>query len=302
MTLLDDIVSGASGTAAVSTLLRQLKVLASRTATDRLDAWVTSELTGYPDAMALPPYRGPFDVVALGHFVGSFQSEARNVQIAPSTFPADMREGSLFKLWLLAPVAELEQMASGDFVQLAWPPDAVRYYNYGVQQGTIQRVVREDMVLVSVVRPVPVHVFVGALDAVRTKILELALELEQVVPTAGQLDASADVRGQAAQIINTYNFNASSNVAINSSGISQTVHLPSSGDQAGLLRYLGAAGVEPERLVALQEALRLDEAEAGAGVKSRWTRVRSWFAAAATDVGTNAIGGSISAAATAFLG
>jgi hypothetical protein len=47
MTLLDDVISGASGQAPVAGSLRQGKVLASRTDADPLGGWIDHELAGY---------------------------------------------------------------------------------------------------------------------------------------------------------------------------------------------------------------------------------------------------------------
>ena len=190
-----------------------------------------------------------------------------------------------------------------DSVQLTWPADGVRYYNYGIQQGTISPIVQGGMVLAQVIRPVSAHVFVGVLDAVRNKVLDLALELEQAAPAAGQPDAPADTNSHAAQIINNYSFQGSSNVAIHSSDVTQTVQLPRPGDAKALLRYLGAAGVPPEGLIRLQEALQADQTDReGGGHTGRWERTRAWLSVAATDVGTGATGGAIGSAAAAFLG
>jgi hypothetical protein len=209
----------------------------------------------------------------------------------------------LFALWLKNPIAEIETWASQESINIAWPPDAVQYYNHGVRSGTIQRIMRDDMVLTGANRPVMASVFVGVIDAVRTRILELALEIEKVAPSAGQPGVPADVKGQAAQVVSNYNFYGTSNVAINSRDVTQTVQLPKVGDEEGLLRYLGAAGVHPENLVALRDALAADRSESEPGNQpNRWSRTRAWFARASTDVGTNAIGGAITAAGEAFLG
>jgi len=305
VTWLTEIIDAASGdSSTVPTLLRKLKVLAARTETGRLAEWVRHELEGYPDASNLPSYRGPFDTMVLGHFVGSFNTEAKNVPIPPMTFPEDMRAGALFTLRLGHSIAEIEDMAAHKTTQLAWPADAVAYYNYGAEHGHIHRVVRADMALVQAIRPISRQVFVGVLDAVRTRALDLALELEQVAPDAGEPEAPSSTRDQARQVVNTYNFyGGTSNVAIGSSQVTQTVELPKPGDEDALLRYLGAAGVQPGDLVQLQEALVADRDETG-GINppQPGSRVRAWMARAATGVTTGVASGVIVAAIKAFFG
>jgi hypothetical protein len=206
-------------------------------------------------------------------------------------------------LYVLQPVAEVEQLSTQGAVRLAWTADAVRYYNWGVSAGEVEPIVTGDMALVTVVRPVSSTVFVGVLDAVRTRILDLALELERAAPAAGQPGAASEqLRHQVAQVVNTYNFYGPSNVAIESTDVTQIVAPPSPGDADGLLRFLGAAGVSPDQLLELRTALdddrRDDERDQEPG---RWVRVRAWFAAASTDVTTGALGGVLGTAATAFL-
>lgn len=306
MTLLSELVSGASGdTVPVATLLRQLKVIAARTEAAPLAEWVRHELDGYPSADDVPSYRGPLGAVVLGDFVGVANSQIRNFAIPPGTFPPEARDSGLFQLWLTQPVAELGQLATRESTLIVWPPDAVTAYNHGVRLGIIQGIVRDDMVLVQATRPVPAAVFVGVLDAVRTRVLDLALELEAAAPGAGQPDAPAETKAQAAQVVN-YHFNGpATNVAIASTKVTQsvTVALPARGDEAALLRYLGAHGVDPSRLVELREALEHDRADAGGQhPPTAGARVKAWMATALTDLGTNAAGGVIGAALTAGLG
>jgi hypothetical protein len=302
VTLLDDIVAGSSGTAPVSTLLRQLKVVAARTGTGGLAEWVERELNGYANSEELPAYRGPFDTIVLGQFMGPFGIELQNVPIPPSTLPEKLRDTALFKLFVLESVGRVETWAAQPDVTFHWSPDSVRFYNAGLGRGTIKPVVRTDMALATAVRPIDTSIFISVLDAVRNRILDLSLELERAAPGAGEPDASAEVKEQAAQVVNHYNFYGSSNVAIASENVTQTVQPPGPGDTEGLMRYLGAAGVDPAQLVGLQRAVdedRMDDEQDE--TPGRWSRARAWFAGASTDVATGAFGGAISTAATAFL-
>jgi hypothetical protein len=232
----------------------------------------------------------------------SFGRELKNFAIPPTTFPESMRGGPLFNYYALQPVAEIERMAAEGGARLAWSADAVRYYNWAVERGEITRIVIDDMVLAGVTQPAPAQIFTGVVDAVRTRVLDLALELERAAPEAGQRDAAPETNDQASRVINNYNFYGSANVAIESKHVTQTVQPPGAGDADALIRYLGAAGVEPKKLVELREALRQDKADDDREhTPGRWHRVRAWFASASTDVTTNALGGVIGTAATTFL-
>jgi hypothetical protein len=166
-------------------------------------------------------------------------------------------------------------------------------YNWGLKNGRMQHVVIEDMVLAQAVRPIARQVFIGVLDAVRTRVLDLALELEQVAPDAGQAVALPADQGRAAEhVINTYNFYGdATNLAIGSAHVTQMVGFPQKGDESGLLRYLAAIGVTPEELVNLKQALAADRNDAGGGNPPQaGSRVRDWIAR----VGTSAAGGTAS--------
>lgn len=303
--MLNDVIQGASGDTAVAMLLRQVKILSARTEAGALAAWVSHELDGYSGETELPEYRGPFWVLPLGHFVGGFGSEARNVQIPPSTFPEEGRDGPLFRASFSEPIAELEEWTRREYTTFSWSPDAVRLYNHMTSTGEVARVVQPDMVLVEVHYTVPSSTFLGVLDAVRNKVLDLALELERVAPLAGQPDAPLNQLAPAAAVIENH-FHGASNVAIGSPGVSQVVlNVPSAGDVDALIRYLGGAGVAPAQLQELVDAVAADEAEDdsnGQPGETRWRRTRSWFARAATDTGTGALGAALAAAAASFMG
>lgn len=305
VSLLTEIIDAASGdTVPVAGLLRRLKVLASRSGTGQLAEWVNHELDGYPEGAPLPPYRGPFDTPVLGHFVGPFQSEIRNVPIPPTTFPKELQEGQLFKLSLPHAIAEIEQMASETEGKMLWPADAVRYYNWALDKGEVKPTVQPGMQLAQAVRPVSRQIFVGALEGVRNRVLDLALELERTAPQAGDADASPDVREEVQRIVNTYNFyGSSSNISIEGSNVTQTVNMPRQGDEEGLIRFLAAAGVAPVDLIRLQEALAADREEVGGVNPPRaGSRVIAWMGQTATAIGTGAGGNIVFEAIKAFFG
>lgn len=110
VTFLEDIVSGASGETANSSLLRQLRVLASRTGGAPLDLWVSAEFNGYGPDDAVPADRGPFRPAAFGHFVGSFGAQR-------------------LRRCAQKPIAEFKEMAKSTASTLGWPADMVQVYN-----------------------------------------------------------------------------------------------------------------------------------------------------------------------------
>jgi AbiTii len=203
-----------------------------------------------PDLRGTPGLPRSFLDSAAGHFIGSAH-ELQNYPIPSATFPKELRNSSLFVYNALQSIAQIEQLAHSNGARVEWPADTVLYYNVAVRDGIVKRIVNPDMALAGAHQAVPPQLFTGIVDAVRNRVLDLALELEAAAPQAGQQDASPETNERAAQVINNYNLYGVSNVAIASSNVTQTVQLPALGDVAGLLRYLGAAGVDPEELVAL---------------------------------------------------
>ena len=300
MTLLDDVIAGASGEASVASLLRQVKVLASRTGADPLAAWIDHELNGYPEDAELPLYRGPHVAHVLGHFLGGFGKELLNVPIPSDSWDKTLEADHLFEIRLRESVAELESMAAGKEITLAWNANVIAAYNQFVHKGLIHRVVTGDLMLGEAKMPLSRHLLVGVLDAVRNRILDVALQLEKVVPNAGQASAPDAEQGLAAMVINNH-FYASSNVAIGGTDVKQTIKPPAKGDLEGLVSFLQQEGMTPDLLTELREAANADEADPGDG-PGRWARVRAWFAKVATDAGTEAVGGAVATAAIGFLG
>jgi hypothetical protein len=302
MTLLDDVIAGATGDNRIASLLRQVKILASRTGAEPLGDWIDHELNGYPEEAELPSYRGPFGIHVLGHFMSFRGEEATNVQIPRYTFDreSEVADG-LFRLELREPVATVESMAADDQVTIAWSADMVGSYNGWVEAGKVRPVFTGGGArLVGAKSHISRHLLAGALDGVRNRILDLALQLEKVVPEAGQPSTPEAEQFLAGKVINNY-FYASSNLAIDSVGVKQGVKPPAKGDIEGLVSFLQETGLTSDLLSELRIAAKADEEDQGDG-RGRWTRVRAWVARVATDAGTEAIGGAVVAGAIGFLG
>jgi hypothetical protein len=91
--------------------------------------------------------------------------------------------------------------------------DLVGSYNAWVEAGKVRSVFTGGGArLVGAKSHVSRHVLAGALDGLRTRILDLTLQLEKVVPDAGQTTAQEAEQVFAGLIINNF-FYASSNVA-----------------------------------------------------------------------------------------
>lgn len=285
------LIEDASGSAVpVDELLRRLKVVASRARLPELDMWVQHELNGYPDGVPLPSYRGPFPTVVLGHLVGPFGREVRNAPIPPSAYPAELRDGHLWRVSLGSGVSELESLAARDeAVQLAWPPDMIPYTTYLQQRGECG--IDPMMSLVGAKQVLDRSVIVGLLRAVRDRVLSLALRLEVENPKLGEPGeppAAATVGRDVHVIVN----GGSANVAVASTQFKQ-IHKAGQSDAAieQLIKQVRAAGVTEDEAEDLRQALQEDVAaqtpDGILGEKTQgWLRRLSGKAGGAVATGT----------------
>lgn len=303
MTLLDDVISGASGSAPLAMLLRQMKVLAARTNAAPLAQWVEDELNGYDVEKAeIPPYRGPIRVPVYGHYMGFGGDQMKNVHIQPYDLPEQYRDGGLFHRWFWEPIANIEAWAERPEPAIfGWPDGGMQLYGMLVASGEASTGLRGDFVLAQAKIVVDRSVTARICEVVRNRVLELALAIEKVAPAAGEASASTEQRADAVIAINNF-FYGQANVAVGGGAVTQnvTAPAPAADDTAALMRYLLSAGLPKADGDKLAEAIAADE-EAGPDDR-RWPRVRAWFAETGTAVGANALGSALATAATSFLG
>src|SRR5437016_6201494 len=108
MSLLHEIQDGATeDTVSLGSLLRKTKLLAARLGVKEIGEWAEHELSGYSINDELPPYRGPFDAIVLGHGTDGWR-ECMDFPIPPMALSEQVREGFLFKLSFSQGVTELE--------------------------------------------------------------------------------------------------------------------------------------------------------------------------------------------------
>lgn len=290
-----------------ATLLRKVKVVASRLGSVALEEWVDHELTGYPGHAELPDYRGPFRSEVKGHFGGPAGSGLRNAPVPPVGFPSDFRDGPLFSIAFRQPVAELERLATADApLNADWPADAVAYTNTLAAQGRVQ--LYEYMGLQQAWQVISPSQLTGIVDTVRTRILNLALSLEAIHPDAGEVGATAADPAQVHQVV-TNVYGGSPNIAVASSHFKQEVSLPV-GDRAALFDRLRELGADDDDLRELEAALSDDEASGegtpGTGIGPRvtaWTgRMAIKAGSAATKGALSASGGMVAKAIAAYYG
>lgn len=303
--LIDD---ASSDTVSLSSLLRQMKVVASRLQATQLAAWVDQELVGYERDDTLPPYRGPFGVEVRGQFSGPFGS-----LISEAPIPASMisREhgatwARLFEAEFRDSAAALEHLVkqSDDVITATWPANAIAFWNGGVSNGTITSPYSMHG-LVSAGRPIPTSLIVGILDTVRTRLLDLALSLEQIHPDAGEFGAPPVDPQVLSNVFVTNIYGNATNLAIASPGAEQEVETPPAGDLDALLAYMEKLGIGGQELDELRDAVREDEQQGLSGDGVVGPSTRRWMAKVgqvATDAVSGGAGNLIAAGIQAFAG
>ncbi len=209
-----------------------------------------------------------------------------------------MRGGFAFTLAFRQPVSELEPLAaSASALQNPWDPDMVAYV-YRIEKGELTLVPMHA--LHSAYKVVTPHEVRAVLDTVRTRILNLALELERISPRAGEHDAPA-VDADRVQYVVTNNIYGDGNAtAIGSPGAVQSTSVVKHGDIESLLRAVSATGLPATEVDQLRSAV---EADAEAGPTDRpGPRVTEYMGKLALGAGGSAVGGTVLALVRAFFG
>ena len=216
MSLLREIQSAAiDSSVPLATLLRKCKVLAARLGNDELKAWIDNELNGYESKDELPEYR-IVGVHSKGHFSGPFQSGLRNADIPMTCMPEELRE-SLSHTYLMQPVAALEDLANrseGGTLSEAWNPDIVAHLGRNIYQ---------NLACMQAWKVIPIGAVIAAIDTIRTRVLNFALEIEAEAPEAGEAPPNSNPvpQDRVQQIFNTNIYGNVQNLANASPGASQ---------------------------------------------------------------------------------
>ena len=303
MAILDDLVSGASGDASVSSLLRLVRVIAARARVPALGEWVDHEQHGYAEGVPLPAYRGPFVFNVVGHLTG-LGGELRNAPIGSLRFPEEYRN-NLFRVHFRQPIVALERLAlaSSDLI-VRWPADMIGLINGLIRDGRIS--LYDDFFLLDAWKTVPLTQVVTIVDSVRNRILELALSMQDTDPTLGQVGGH-QLPPESSQSFITNIYGSSSNVAIASSDVVQSVQVQR-GDKDSLAKSLRSVGVPDEEIRGLFEALAADGLQAdprGTDPSEIGVATSTWFTRlmlGAKELGMGAASGLIARALSQYLG
>jgi hypothetical protein len=264
MSLLREIQDGATeDTVSLGSLLRKTKLLAARIGVKEIGEWAERELSGYNNNNELPPYRGPFEATVLGNAIDPYRGFLQNFPIPPIALSENVRNGFLFKLHFTQGVTELESLAAvKETLRDPWPSDAVAAFSILTEGGIAK--IDPSMAFVEIWKPIPYPVIVGVLDAIRTRLLDLTMQLGEEEPLAERGQRLPDPN-HAANILYTVVYADTANVAVGNRDVTQTQtqQLPAPFDTVSLLDYLRKLGLDDEVIDNLQNALEEDAEEEG---------------------------------------
>lgn len=301
MALLDDVIEQASDGDAAA-MLRKLMIVAHRLGAGSLLSWVRAELNGYDTASDVPDYRGPFVVTVKAHITGPFGAQAPSTLTrvgTPDSF------GRLFEVSFVEPLAVLERYAtSGHGIAYPWDPVAIGLYNGWIRDGRVPFI--EGWGVFSAQRAVSQGTLQGIVDVVRTRALELALDLQVEFPNAGEKDGpTVNNPGVQEAVTNITNvIYGSVNGLAQGHTVTQEVRV-ATGDLSGALdsarRFLDDNGLQQLRAVLVGDGDG-DDGDKRSRLKKFIDGVNAGSVALATGVTTDLAASGLLEIATQFFG
>jgi len=226
-------------------ILLKLRLLAARLGSQPLAEWVKHESGGYPSNSALPDYR-MIPVSYKATFLGGFGSGIRNAPIPPYLI-----EKFAGKRWNRH---ELRQSiaAVDDLVATSSEGGGSLHINAANLILLLQGKVYEDLACNEVTGTISRASLAEIRHAVRSRVLELTIELEKAIPEAATIvvgkgesspPTSSAVATQISQQIIYGNV-----TSISATGEGTQINISfGKGDAQGLIEYLKQAGIaEPD--------------------------------------------------------
>jgi hypothetical protein len=268
MQLLDEIINGAvDDKIPLPSLLRKCLLLAHKLKNAKLRAWAEYELNGYSDEASLPDYRKA-PIRALGNFLGPAGSSLKNAQLAVTIMDDDHRHWAETSP-LMQPIAAYDTGKDADGKpnggRIPWPPELVAIYSTKFYS---------HMRMMSAYQEIPGTVFVSVMDTVRTKILQLALELKDEVGDA-EADEDGVLSRRVDQSVVNHIYGGNVVVAATAESFSQVQNISVvQNDLQSLLKAMEELGLRQADIQKLGKAV---EADANTGSTTLGQKTSEWL-------------------------
>jgi len=211
MSHLSEVMEQASdSTRPIADAVRQVKILGFRLDSATLSEWAEKELVGYNVNDDLPQYRKARHLPVTGTWRG--RGSQRVEPLSTAGIPQNFLDAH-FSASFTHSISEMESIAAAsEDPVINWDPYVVQQYMRFVE-SKIGGVSYQYMTLSRASLLIPRYMVIGALDAIRSRIIDLCLELEKSAPESGALNgptrADSGVRDAEAKFyFNIYGDNA----------------------------------------------------------------------------------------------
>jgi AbiTii len=245
----------------LTVLLRQCIVLAYDLKNEGLKEWANHELNGYPDSENMPEYR-ILPAGATGLFIAP--GWTRFLQRIPSVALEKKHRKLAEIVEMTESVGALEHMltsgSENSQIQFGWNANLVLFYREKLQKG---------WQLFSAHQDVPKSAIAGMLDTIRTRVLNLALELKNEI---GESDADLKrVKEDSAEAekVNSIVLTQIFGGTVYMAGGQQNINVQNIavGNWEDLKKVLSESGIDEKDVAELSHALQQDNKTMGATVK-----------------------------------
>ncbi|MEW5948524.1 MAG: hypothetical protein AB1711_03840 [Thermodesulfobacteriota bacterium] len=239
----------------LGSILLKLRLLAARLGSDILEEWVKHESEGYPKDAEVPSYR-VVGVTYRGTFSGPFGSGINNAQIPPYLIEKYAGE-SWTKYEVRESIAAVDEMVKKSSDGGSFGIDASNLILL------LQGKVYEDYACNDVSGSISPTAFYEIQQTVRSRILELTLELEKSVPGAihvafGEAGANKKETEQVQQISQQIIYGNVSTAVAGGAGANIAVGI-NERDTTSFIEHLVAKGIPEADASELAEIMKAEE-------------------------------------------
>ena len=257
----------------IAPILLKLRLLAARLGSGPLEEWVKYESEGYPEGVEIPEYRR-IPVTYRGTFFGSYGSSLSDVPISGSLVEKFAGEGwTNYKV--RQSISAIDTLIKNSSENGTFQIDASNLIL--LLQGKVYK----DYACNSVVGTVSGAALVALQHAVRTRVLELTIQLERSVPVAaevslGKTDKSDMANAEAVnQITNQVIHGDVTSITNYGEGANLNVTIGKD-DKDSFVEFLVSKGLPQADMEEFADILSTEES--GSVEEPFGTKAKKWFA------------------------
>ena len=273
MGLLADIQASLIDGGSLAHALLKMRVLAARLRGGDLEDWVRLEGEGYKDSDELPSYR-KLRLIHLGHYSGPMGSEVINAQIPPAIVARVIGEDAL-DVSIRDSISGVERLARS-----GGSGNSGVEFAYGNYPLFLQGAMFPGHSLVQVKGVVSSSALEEIAVVVRSKLLDLTLQIEREIPEARHIETtSASIEGKRSQVSQIFNQTIHGNVSnVQNSGDHSTFNTTiSQGNKRDVAEHLAQGGIDKSDADAFAEILASEKPTGTADPLG--PKAKSWIAA-----------------------